>query len=52
MKKLPSDNITEIITNIIEENNILLDIYFYKITNDSINLWKEVLEFRKLNFIK
>ena len=52
MEKLPTDNMTEIILNITEENNMLFDSYYYKVTNDSINYRKKLLDFRRLNYIK
>ena len=52
MEKLPTDNMTEIILNITEENNILFNSYYYKVTNDSINYRKKFLDFRRLNLIK
>ena len=51
-EQYPTDNITEIILNITEENSILFDNYFYKVTNDSINYRKKFFDLRRLNFIK
>ena len=52
MEKLPTENMTEIILNITEEDNTLFNSYYYIVTNDSMYYRKKLVDYRRLNLIK